>query len=238
MAALRELRIAHAMVSLADTIRADFDVSDLLYGLTRYCVELLGVDTAGVLLADENDELQTVASSHHHIELLELFQAQHDQGPCVDAHRSGEHVSAPHLEDAAQRWPEFVGRASAVGVQSVHAVPLKLHDHVLGALGLFGNHTGPLPAGDLVLAEHLADATTVALLHLRAQRSSQVIAEQLQHALNSRVIIEQAKGLLAERHRLPLDEAFALLRNHARSHGQRLITVARETIEGQLDPTQ
>jgi GAF domain-containing protein len=236
VAAPRELRIADAVVSLADTIRADFDVSDLLYSLTRYCVELLGVDTAGVLLADENDQLQTVASSHHHIELLELFQAQHDQGPCVDAHHTGELVSAPHLEDAAKRWPEFVGRASAVGVQSVHAVPLKLHNHVVGALGLFGHDTGPLPDGDLVLAEHLAAATTVALLHLRAQRSSQVIAEQLQHALNSRVIIEQAKGLLAERHRLPLDEAFALLRKHARSHGQRLITVARETIEGQLDP--
>ncbi len=121
VAALRELRIAHATVSLADTIRTDFDVSDLLYGLTRYCVELLDVNTAGVLLADENDQMQTVASSHQHIELLELFQAQHDQGPCVDAHRSGEDVSAPHLEDAAQRWPEFVGRASAVGVQSVHA---------------------------------------------------------------------------------------------------------------------
>jgi GAF domain-containing protein len=231
----RELQIAHAVVSLADTVRADFDVTDLLYSLTTYCVELLGVDTAGVLLADENDQMQTVASSHHHIELLELFQAQHDQGPCVDAHRTGEHVSAPHLEDAATRWPEFVGRASAVGVQSVHAVPLKLHDHVLGALGLFGNHTGPLPDGDLALAEHLAAAAAGALLHIRAQRSSQVIAEQLQHALNSRVIIEQAKGLLAERHTLPLDEAFTLLRNHARSHGQRLITVAREAIEGQLD---
>ncbi len=108
---------------------------------------------------------------------------------------------------------------------------------MLGALGLFGHHTGPLPDGDLILAEHLAAATAVALLHLRGQRSSQVIAEQLQHALNSRELIEQAKGLLAERHRLPLDEAFALLRNHARSHSQRLITVARGTIEGHLDPT-
>jgi AmiR/NasT family two-component response regulator len=120
-------------------------------------------------------------------------------------------------------------------VQSVHAVPLKLHDQVLGALGLFGNHTGPLPDGDLVLAEHLAAATTVALLHLRAQRSSQVIAEQLQHALNSRVLIEQAKGFLAARHDLTLDQAFTRLRTHARSHNQRLTTVARETIEGRLN---
>jgi GAF domain-containing protein len=235
MATEREQRIAEAVVRLADTVGADFDVTDLLYSLTTYCVELLDVDTAGLLLADEDHRLQTVASSHHHTELIELFQAQHDQGPCVDAHRSGEHVSAPDLQDAANRWPDFVERARAEGVHSVHAVPLKLHDHVIGALGLFGTHPGPLADGDLALAEHFAAAATIAVLHTRRQRSSQAVAEQLQHALTSRVVIEQAKGLLAERHRSSLDEAFALMRGYARSHNQRLITVARDTLEGQLD---
>lgn len=233
----REQRIAEAVVSLADTISADFDVTDVLYSLTTYCVELLDVDTAGLLLADEHDQMQTVASSHHQTEQIELFQAQHDEGPCVDAHRTGEHVNAPDLEDAAGRWPEFVARARAQGVQSVHAVPLKLHNHVVGALGLFGVRTGPLVDGDLVLAEHLAAATTIAILHTRAQRSSQQVAEQLQHALTSRVLIEQAKGVLAERRSLSLDDAFEVLRSYARGHGQRLVAVARETIEGHLDPT-
>ena len=227
--------MAGAVVGLADSVGADFDLTDLLYSLTTVSVDLVGVDSAGLLLADEHGRMQTVASSHHRTEMLELFQLQYDEGPCVEAYRLRAPVSSEVLEDDLERWPEFVARAREEGVRAAHAVPLQLGDHVVGALGLFDGTTGPLDETDLALARHLAAATTIGILHTRAERSSRLVAEQLQHALNSRVIIEQAKGHLAERHGITLDAAFALLRHHARSHNERLATTARCTIEGRLD---
>lgn len=235
MEASRELRVVQAAAFLADTVNDDLDLSDVLYGLTASCVELLDVDTAGLLLADEQGRLHTVASSHEATRLLELFQLQSDEGPCVDCYRGGAPVSCTDLADAGARWPTFTPRARSDGVHAVHAVPLRVRDQIIGGLNLFRCRPEPVPNADLAIAQSLATVTTVGILQSRARRSSELLNEQLQNALNSRVIIEQAKGFLAERHREGLPEAFARLRNYARSHGERLTTVAREVVGGTLD---
>jgi GAF domain-containing protein len=231
----REQRLVEAAVVLADTVGDEFDLSEVLYGLTASCVELLDVDSAGLLLADEGGRLHTVASSHESTRLLELFQLQSDEGPCVDCFRTAAPVSCTDLADAGDRWPVFTPRARAEGVHSVHAVPLRVRQQTIGGLNLFGGRPGAVPDTDLAIAQSFATVATIGILHTRARRSSDLLSEQLQNALNSRVIIEQAKGLLAERHQEGLTEAFARLRNHARGHGERLTTVAREVVGGTLD---
>lgn len=196
----RELRVVQAAALLADTVNDEFDLSDVLYGLTASCVELLDVDTAGLLLADDKDQLHTVASSHEATRLLELFQLQSEEGPCVDCYRGAIPVSCADLADADGRWPTFAPRARADGIQAVHAVPLRVRDQTIGGLNLFRCRPGTVPDADLAIAQSLATVTTIGILQSRARRSSEVLNEQLQNALNSRVIIEQAKGFLAERH--------------------------------------
>ncbi len=230
-----ELRRVEAAVELADTLAADFDVTDLLYGLTVSCTSLLAVDSAGLLLADEHGRLRTVASSHPRVELLELFQLQVDEGPCVDCFHTGKAVSSAHLDEDVHRWPTFVPRAQAEGVSSVHAVPMKLRSEVIGGLNLFRDQPGPVPESELAVAQAFATAATIGILHTRAQRSRDRLTEQLQNALDSRVLIEQAKGYLAHLHQENLADAFTRLRTHARHHGIRLTSVARDVISGNLD---
>jgi GAF domain-containing protein len=231
----REQRVLEAAVVLADTVSGEFDLSEVLYGLTASCVELLEVDTAGLLLADEDGHLHTVASSHEGTRLLEVFQLQTDEGPCVECYRDSAPVSCDDLADAGDRWPTFTPKARAEGVHSVHALPMRVRDQVIGGLNLFRCRPLPVPASDVVVAASFATAATIGILQSRAKRSSDLLNEQLQHALDSRVIIEQAKGFLAERHQESLTAAFARIRNHARSHGERLTTVAREVVGGALD---
>jgi GAF domain-containing protein len=231
----REQRMVEAAVMLADTLREEFDVSEVLYDLTASCVELLNVDTAGLLLADDKDRLHTVASSHEGTRLLELFQLQTDEGPCVDCYRTAAPVSCEDVSRAGGRWPTFTPRAQSEGVRSVHAMPMRVRDKVIGGLNLFRCRPGPVSGTDLAIAQSFATAATIGILQTRAKQSSDRLSEQLQNALNSRVIIEQAKGYLAERHQEGLTEAFARLRNHARGHSQRLTTVAREVVAGELD---
>jgi GAF domain-containing protein len=231
----REQRVVEAAVVLGDTLGEGFDLSEVLYGLTASCVELLDVDTAGLLLADEDGRLHTVASSHEGTRLLELFQLQTDEGPCVDCYRTAAPVSCENIAGAGGRWPTFTPRAESEGVHSVHAVPMRVREQVIGGLNLFRCRPGPVPGADLAIAQSFATSATIGILHTRAKRSSDQLNEQLQHALNSRVIIEQAKGFLAERHQEGLTEAFTRLRNHARSHSERLTTVAREVVGGTLD---
>jgi GAF domain-containing protein len=231
----REQRMVEAVVVLADTLREDFDLSEVLYDLTASCVELLDVDTAGLLLADEGGRLHTVASSHEGTRLLELFQLQTDEGPCVDCFRTAAPVSCEDVAGAGGRWPAFTPQARSEGVRSVHAVPMRVRDQVIGGLNLFRCRPGSVPGTDLAIAQSFATAATIGILQTRAKRSSDLLNEQLQNALNSRVIIEQAKGYLAERHQESLTDAFVRLRNHARSHSQRLTTVAREVVGGALD---
>jgi GAF domain-containing protein len=220
---------------LADTMREEFDIAEVLHDLAAASVELLDVDTAGLLLADDRDRLHTVASSHKGTRLLELFQLEIDEGPCVDCFRTAAPVSCEDVAGAGGRWPTFTPQARSEGIHSVHAVPMRVRQQVIGGLNLFRCRPGRVSAADLAIARSLATAATIGILQTRAKLSSDRLNEQLQNALNSRVIIEQAKGYLAERHQESLTDAFARLRNHARSHNERLTTVAREVVGGTVD---
>ena len=223
--------LSDTFVDLADTMVADFDVIDFLHMLTSRSVELLAVSAAGVVLGDPRGELRVAAASSEAAEMVELFQIQNDQGPCLDCLRTGRPVTAAGLDGPGQRWPRFAAAATRAGFGAVNAVPMRLRDQVIGALNLFSAGTAPLsPAGQRI-GQALADVATIGLLQERNVRRAETLAEQLQAALNSRVVIEQAKGRLAERLGLDMGQAFTLLRDHARTTNQRLTDVARHVID-------
>jgi GAF domain-containing protein len=233
----REQLISRAFVSLADTLVDDYDVIELLTRLVGYSVELLGADAGGIMLADPSGLLRVVAASNDDAELIELMQLQNDEGPCLDCYHTAAPVSVGDLDQATDRWPAFV--AAAVGqhvFRAVHAVPLRLRGEAIGALNLWRHHPGPMPIDDLALGQALADVATIAILQERAIRRAEVLNEQLHVALSSRVIIEQAKGILAQHARLRMDHAFEVLRRYARGHQRRLVDVARDLAEHTLDP--
>ena len=224
--------LSDTFVDLADTMVADFDVIDFLHMLTDRSVRLLSVSAAGVVLADPRGELRVAAASSEAAGLIELFQIQNDQGPCLDCFRTGQPVTAADLAGPdQQRWPRFAAAAIRAGFGTVQALPMRLRDQVIGALKLFSAGTGLLGPADLRVGQGLADAATIGLLQERNVRRAETLAEQLQAALNSRVVIEQAKGKLAERAGLDMDQAFTLLREQARSTNQRLTDVARHVID-------
>jgi len=227
----REGALAEAFVGLADTLVADYDVIELLHRLATECVDLLRVDAAGLLLSDQRGALRVVASSSEEARLLELFEVQEDEGPCLDCFHTGQPVSVADLRKV-DTWPRFAVRAQEAGFRSVHALPLRLRSEVVGALNLFGVEPGGLRSDELRVGQALADVATIGILQERAIRHRDVLAEQLEVALHSRVAIEQAKGVLAERHQLDMDVAFALLRNYARASSQRLSDLARGVVEG------
>jgi GAF domain-containing protein len=228
---MAEIQLADVFVEMADTLVDDFDVIDFLHVLTERCVHLLGVSAAGLLLTDQQGALQVVAASSERTRLLELFQLQTDQGPCVDCFRTGRPVSVVDLTTAG-RWPRFAAAAAEVGFASVHAVPMRLRAEVIGALNLFDIHPGALDEGKLRIGQALADVATIGLLQQRAIHRRDILTEQLQTALNSRVLIEQAKGVLAERLQLDMAEAFTLLRSDARSRNRRLSDLAQAIVDG------
>ena len=213
--------LSATFVELTDTMVAGFDVIDFLHVLTGRSVQLLDVSAAGLLLADPRGELRVVAASSEAARLLELFQLQNDQGPCLDCFRAGRPVAAADLAAEAQRWPRFAAAAQQAGFAAVQALPMRLRDQVIGALNLFRAAPGALDPADIRVGQALADVATISLLHERSMRHSDTLNEQLQTALNSRVIIEQAKGKLAERLGLDMDHAFALLRDRAASPERR-----------------
>jgi GAF domain-containing protein len=231
------VQLADVFVEMADTLVDDFDVIDFLHVLAERCVRLLGVSAAGLLLTDQQGALQVVAASSERTRLLELFQLQTDQGPCVDCYRTGQTVSVTDLP-AAGRWPRFTAAAAEVGFAAVHALPMRLRDEVIGALNLFDTNPGPVDSATLRIGQALADVATIGLLQQRAIHRRDVLTEQLQTALNSRVLIEQAKGVLAERLQVDLADAFTMLRGSARSHNRRLSDLAQAIVDGteQLRP--
>lgn len=228
-------RLLDVFVELADTLVAEFDVIDFLHALTETSVELLDADAAGLMLADQRGDLQVVASSVDEARLLELFELQHDEGPCLDCFRQGQPVVNIDPDEAERRWPAFGAAVRAANFTSVHALPLRLRDEVIGSMNVFLARPGGLSPADLTLGQGLADIATIGLLQERAIREKQVLAEQLQGALNSRVLIEQAKGILAERHEMPMTRAFAALRTQARHTGIALHQVATQVIDGTFD---
>jgi hypothetical protein len=232
MHANRERRVADTFVELADTLVDEFDVIDFLYVLTTRCVELLGVSAAGVLLADPRGHLQAAASSGEEARLVELFEVQHDEGPCLDCYRSGEPVVNADLGEASTLWPRFATQARAAGFVVTHALPLRLRRTVIGALNLFADTHAPLAPDERTLGQAMADAATIGILQHRAVQDGSQVSARLQEALNSRILIEQAKGVLAERHGIHIDEALSMLRNYAHTHDQLLSNVAHVVVEG------
>jgi GAF domain-containing protein len=222
--------LSDTFVDLADTMVAEFDVIDFLHMLTDRTVRLLGASAAGVMLADPRGELRVAAASSEEAGLLELFQLQNDQGPCLECFRTGRPVTAIDLAGPDRRWPRFADAAARSGFATVEALPMRLRDQVIGALNLFRAEPGPIDPADLRIAQALADVATIGLLHERNVRRRETVAEQLQAALNSRVVIEQAKGKLAERLGIDMDRAFKMLRDYARTTNQHLTDVARDFV--------
>lgn len=232
MSVTREENLVDAFVELADTLVDDFDVIDFLHTLAKRCVELLEVEAAGLMLVDPHGTLHASAASSENARLLELFELQADAGPCLDAYRTGAAVVNAGLEDNRERWPRFAEAAQATGFVAVHALPLRVRTTVIGALNLFCTRLDVLSDRDIRTGQGLADVATVSILAHRSLQQAEVLATQLQNALTSRVAIEQAKGILAERLQITPDAAFGLLRAHARNRNLGLSDLARQVIDG------
>lgn len=232
----READVIRSLVDLADTLVEDYDVVDLLTGLTDRCVQLLDVSAAGVMLASPNGDLRLVASSSEAMRIVELFELQAQEGPCLEAFRTGERVEHENLRAGSGRWPRFSAVALKAGFQSASALPLRLRDRTIGALNLFKAEQTPLDEADVLVARALADLATISALQHRAAADAQRVNEQLANALTSRIVIEQAKGVVFERAGIDMAEAFSRLRSYARNNNLRLTDVAQAAIDGALDP--
>ena len=229
----RQAQLVETLVTLADTFIDDYDVAEVLQDLTERCEVLVGADAAAILLGESEDHLELVASSTHATTVIEMMQLGAGVGPCLECYRSGRPVSLPDL-DGDRRWPEFRDHALQLGFRSLHAVPLRLRETTIGSLGLFKSSPGELAPADAAAARALADMATIGILHERALQEATVAQEQLQRALNSRIIIEQAKGVVAYRRNVDVAEAFSLIRQHARDHGQPLSQVAEQIVARKL----
>lgn len=230
----REHEVIRAFVDLSNELVDDYDVVDMLVQLTTHAASLLDVSSAGLLLSDGRGALHLAASSSERTQHLEMFQLQQDEGPCLDCYHEGEPVVVPDLDEEEERWPQFCAAARAVGFRSVHALPMRLRDTVLGTLGLFGEEVGSLDDDDLALAQALVHVASVAIVNERSASDRAVVNAQLQHALTSRVVVEQAKGVIAHSGNLEMDAAFAVLRRYARDHGRKLSDVAAEIVRREL----
>ena len=223
-------RLAEVFVEVADTLVDDFDLIEFLRTVAARAAELAAVSAVGLLLADTHGQLQFMAASDERTRLLELFQLQHHEGPCLDAFMSGTAVVNADLRRATPRWPTFAPHAARLGFRSVHAIPLRLRSRVIGAMNLFGTDTGGLDPGDVTIVQALADVATIGLLQEQSIHRGEILTQQLQGALNSRVVIEQAKGALARTHGVDVDAAFTLLRGYARNHNRKLVEVANAVL--------
>ncbi len=230
----RERDIIRAFVELSNELVDGYDIIELLVRLTSSCAQLLDVASAGLLLADRRGILHLAAASSERSHDLEVFQLQREEGPCLDCYHSGPPVTVPDLTEETQRWPQFSAAAHALGYASVHAVPMRLRDTVLGTLGLFGNHPGRLDDEDLALAQALVHVASVAIVNEKSTADRTMVNAQLQHALTSRIVLEQAKGVLAYVGTLDMDIAFVVLRRYARDRGERLSDVAGRVVSRQL----
>ena len=230
----REQWLADTVVALADTLVGDFDVVEFLSSLAERIEELIDASEVGLVLADPYGHLRVMASSTERMRLLELFEVQSSEGPCLDCFRSGDAVVNADLEDAVPRWPVFTPMARAAGFRMVHALPMRLRDQVIGAVNVFHMTLVSLSDRDIHLAQALADVATIGLLQERAVHGATDLTGQLQRALNSRIVIEQAKGAVSERGGVDMGTAFGWLRGYARSNNRRLADVALAVVERTL----
>lgn len=229
-------KLARTFVDLADSLVEDFDALDLLNLLVERCVDLLGVSAAGLMLADARDELRLAVSTAESARLMDLYQLQNDEGPCLECFRTGQQVLADDLASAGSRWPRFAQAALAEGFDVAAAIPLRLRGRVIGALNLFDTAQGGLrDASVFPIAQAMADVATIAIIQERLGKQRDVLNEQLQTALNNRVLIEQAKGVLAARMDIGTNEAFERMRKWSRDDRRRLVDVARDVVHGRSD---
>ena len=230
MATIQSDQLAQVFVEAADTLVDEFDLIEFLQRVTTHTSDLVAARACGLMLADPRGRLQLMAASDERTEMLELFQVQALEGPCQDCFRQGEPVINADLQHAQDRWPQFAPRAVSAGFKSVHAFPMRLRGQVIGALNMFGTQTGEMDAADARVIQALADIATIGLLQERAISRREMLTEQLRAALNSRIVVEQAKGALAQMHGGTPDEAFGRLINYCRSNGSRLTEVAYSVV--------
>lgn len=233
----RQTQLAQTLVELADSLVADFDVIDLLTVLADRCVSTFDVAAAGIMLVAPDGVLRVAASSSGEMRLLELLEEQAEEGPCLDCFRTGLAVTNARLADSITRWPRFTPEAIAAGFASVEAVPMRLRGSVIGALNLFHADERALATEEQALAQAFADVATITIVQHRVSQEAQIVNEQLSQALQSRIVIEQAKGMIAERLGLDMDTAFTRLRNYARSHNLGLANLAGSVIDGSMPPS-
>jgi len=227
-------RLLETFVKLADTLIDDYDVVDLLQVLVDTCRDVLDTTAAGILLADSRGELEVVASTSEASRLVEIMQLSAEQGPCIESYRSGRSVSVPDIEVSKDEWWQFRGSALAQGFRSMDALPLRLRDTTIGTLNLRRSEPGAAPEDTIRAAQAFADVATIGILHERTLRESAILSEQLQAALNSRIVIEQAKGVISHTRGVSIDDAFALMRQYARSHSVGLSIVAARIVDRSL----
>jgi GAF domain-containing protein len=231
----REMRLNAAFVAVADTLTADYDVVDLMHTLVEECTEILDAQAGGLMLAEHGGALQLLASTSESAQLVEIMQLDAGEGPCLDCFRTGVAVSVPNIEASEGRWPAFRAAALEQGFLSVLATPMRLRGEVIGTMNLFGIRVGELNPRDAAVAQALADVATIGILHERISSHSHLVEEQLQNALDSRILIEQAKGVLAQAASMSMDEAFAALRRYARNHNASLRGVSEGLVNRSID---
>lgn len=230
----REERLGGALATLAETLTSDYDVVQLLHTVMGECVDLIDAQAGGLLLKDAQGSLELVASTSEGVSFVEMMQLNAGDGPCVESARHGEPVSIADVEETSPDWAQFRDAAQAEGFHSVHAVPLRIRSDVIGAMGLYRTQRGDLSRADAAAARAFANLASIGIIQERAIRESGLVAEQLQRALDSRILIEQAKGVVAASIGVDMEEAFRLLREHARSSNLKLHTVAQGVVDRSL----
>ncbi len=230
----RETQLLQTFATLADTLVTGYDVVDLLQVLVDRCQTLLDATAAGILLADHFGDLELVASTSESANVVETMQISADAGPCIDSFTTGRTVSVADIREVPAAWHQFRDSALAHGYLSIHALPLKLRDTTLGTLNLLRTAPGELPERDMIAARALADVATIGILQERAIRETDTVRQQLQNALNSRVVIEQAKGVVAYRHSITPEDAFDVIRRYARANNLTISHVASALVERTL----
>ncbi|SMH44765.1 ANTAR domain-containing protein [Rathayibacter oskolensis] len=229
---VREQILLETLTVVADTLVDDFDVVDFLHDLVERCARIFDAVDVGILLADRHGELVVMASTTERLRLIEALQLSAGDGPCVESYENGSVVTAGSLEEIVERWPGFASGARASGYHSVHAVPLRLRRETIGSLNFFRDKPGRLDEADVPVAQTIADVATIGLVQERAVREASLARDQLQHALDSRVLIEQAKGVIAHSRNVDMESAWSILRERARSRQARVTDIAQGVIDG------
>jgi GAF domain-containing protein len=222
----RETRINTAFVTVVDAITTDFDIVDVLHVLVEQCTEVLDADGGGLMLVNSNGQLQLMTSTSDSADFVEVMQLNADSGPCIDCFTSGAELSVPNIQSSGGRWPAFQKSAMQKGFHSAHATPMRLHGQIIGTMNIFRSKRGALSERDASVAQALTDIATIGILHERVVREGAILAEQLHNALDSRIFIEQAKGMIAHSRSLTMDDAFTVLRSHARNNNLTIRSVA------------